>query len=70
MVGERNSRPSLSSDDGNWEFYYAAAAPALERMRRRLEDREGGDGEAMSPRGRENKQTLRAYALVCMNVYQ
>lgn len=46
MVRERNSRPSLSSDDGNWEFYYAAAAPALERIRRRLE---GGDGKAIFP---------------------
>lgn len=69
MVGDRNSRPLLSSDDENWEIYYAVAVPELERIRRRLEDEEGGDGKAISPRGRENEHTFHVYLLSAVNAF-
>ena len=48
MVGEKNNHAELHSDDGEWEFFYAGAAPALQRMRRRLDGGEGGQGQAIA----------------------
>ncbi|CAM9794205.1 unnamed protein product [Ascophyllum nodosum] len=57
VVGEKNNHAELHSDDGEWEFFYAGAAPALQRMRRRLDGGEGGQGSPLSRVSSRDLQT-------------